>query len=180
MAVREVLKHASVEHVTLVELDPHMTRLFAETPLLRALNHDALKSPKLSIVMPVYNTRSEWLRDAVESVRAQTYANWELCIVDDASTDPATRKALRRYALRRKVRRARLGENSGMVAASNRALSMATGEFVGFLDHDDELKPNALFEVVGLLNRQRDLDFIYTDEDKVWLKGLQVTVAPKR
>jgi GT2 family glycosyltransferase len=132
----------------------------------RAAARNLAYQPKISILMPVYNTRPEWLRDAVESVRAQTYVNWELCIVDDASTDPATRKALRRYALRRKIQRARLGENSGIVAASNRALSMATGEFVGFLDHDDELKPNALFEVVKLLNRQRALDFIYTDEDK--------------
>ncbi|TMK50417.1 MAG: glycosyltransferase family 2 protein [Actinobacteria bacterium] len=119
----------------------------------------------------MHRRRRTWRPSARRPVRAQTYGNWELCIVDDASTDPATRKALRRYALRRKVRRARLGENSGMVAASNRALSMATGEFVGFLDHDDELKPNALFEVVKLLNRQRDLDFIYTDEDKKELDG---------
>jgi GT2 family glycosyltransferase len=143
----------------------------AELEAQRAAARSFAYQPKISIVMPVYNTKPEWLREAVESVRAQTYANWELCGVDDASTDPATRRALRRYAFRRKVRRARLGENSGMVAASNRALSMATGEFVGFLDHDDELKPNALFEVVKLLNRQRDLDFIYTDEDKKELDG---------
>ncbi len=127
--------------------------------------------PKISIVMPVYNTRPEWLREAVESVRAQTYTNWELCIVDDGSSDPRTRKALRPYAKHRSIHQARLGQNGGISAASNKALSMATGEFVGFLDHDDELKPNALFEVVKLLNRRRDLDFIYTDEDKKELDG---------
>jgi GT2 family glycosyltransferase len=121
--------------------------------------------PKISILMPVYNTRPEWLVEAVESVRAQSYPNWELCIVDDASPDPAVRKVLRRYRLQRRIHTARLAENSGIAAASNRALSMATGEFIGFLDHDDELKPNALYEVVKLLNTQR-LDFIYTDEDK--------------
>ena len=122
--------------------------------------------PKIGIVVPVHNTRPEWLLEAIESVRAQTYANWELCIADDASTDPAIRKVLRRYAFNRKIKRTRLDRNSGISAASNRALSMAVGEFVGFLDHDDELKPNALFEVVRLLNQRPDLDFIYTDEDK--------------
>lgn len=138
-----------------------------ELEVQRAAATGFVYKPKISIIMPTYNTKPEWLDEAIESVRAQTYPNWELCIVDDASTDPATRKALRRYTRRRKIHLARLGENSGIAAASNRALSMATGEFVGFLDHDDELKPNALFEVVKLLNRRRDLDFIYTDEDKL-------------
>jgi GT2 family glycosyltransferase len=149
----------------------HHSPSWASLEAQRAAARDFAYTPKISIVMPVFNTKPEWLIEAVESVRAQTYANWELCIVDDASNDPATRKALRHYAFTRRIHRARLGENSGIAAASNRALSMATGEFVGFLDHDDELKPNALFEIVKLLNRRRDLDFIYTDEDKRELDG---------
>jgi GT2 family glycosyltransferase len=127
--------------------------------------------PKISIVMPAYNTEPQWLVEAIESVRAQSYPNWELCIADDASPEPAVAKTLRRYRRHRRIRTARLAENSGIAAASNRALSMATGEFIGFLDHDDELKPNALYEVVKLLNQQRNLDFIYTDEDKKELDG---------
>jgi GT2 family glycosyltransferase len=121
--------------------------------------------PKISIILPVHDPRPEWLRDAIDSVRRQTYPNWELCLVDDGS-GRETRAGIRRHALNRRMRRARLTTNQGIVAASNRALSMATGEFVGFLDHDDELKPNALFEVVRLLNADRTLDFIYSDEDK--------------
>jgi hypothetical protein len=119
----------------------------------RAASKEFPHRPKISILMPAYNTRPDWLVEAVESVRAQSYPNWELCIVDDASPDPAVGKVLRRYRLRRRIHTARLAENSGIAAASNRALSMATGEFIGFLDHDDELKPNALYEVVKLLNR---------------------------
>ena len=146
-------------------------RQHAPTPAALAEQRAASRTwpyrPRISLVMPVYNTRPEWLYDAVESVRAQTYGNWELCIVDDASSDPATRRALRAYRWQRRIRIARLGENAGIAAASNRGLELATGEFVGFLDHDDLLKPNAMYEVVALLNRRRDLDFIYSDEDKL-------------
>ncbi|MEA2534775.1 MAG: hypothetical protein QOJ93_2586 [Actinomycetota bacterium] len=137
----------------------------------RAASKDFPYRPRISILMPAYNTNPSWLIEAVESVRAQSYPNWELCIVDDASPDPAVGKVLRRYRLQRRIRTARLAENSGIAAASNRALSMATGEFIGFLDHDDELKPNALYEVVKLLNQQSGLDFIYSDEDKKELDG---------
>ena len=141
---------------------PAPSELASQREAVRRLTY----RPKISVIMPVHNTRPDWLLDAIESVRAQTYPNWELCIADDASTDPRTRKSLRRYALNKRIRRTRLAKNSGISAASNRALSMATGEFVGFLDHDDELKPNALFEAVKLLNLRPELDFIYTDEDK--------------
>lgn len=122
--------------------------------------------PKISIVMPAFNTPPGWLVDAVESVRAQTYSNWELCIVDDGSSDRAMLKTLRRYRGRRGIRIIRSAGNSGISVATDLGVQAASGQFIGFLDHDDELKPNALFEVVRLLNKQRDLDFIYSDEDK--------------
>ncbi len=122
--------------------------------------------PTISILVPVHNTDPTWLRAAVASVRNQTYPRWELCIVDDCSTNPQTRKAMRGLKLVRGVKLARLSPGRGISGATNRALGLATGEFVGLLDHDDELKPNALFEVVSLLNRRPDLDFIYSDEDK--------------
>ena len=122
--------------------------------------------PKISIVIPVHNTNPTWLRAAVASVRTQTYPNWELCLVDDGSTNPQTRAAFRSLKLLRGVKTTRLKAGQGIAGATNRGLALATGEFVGFLDHDDELKAGALFQVVSLLNAQRDLDFIYSDEDK--------------
>ncbi len=123
--------------------------------------------PQMSVILPVYNPDLQWLRDAIESVRAQLYDNWELCIADDGSSNPGVRAVLEDYARAdERIKVTYLKENKGISAASNRALGLATGEFVGLLDHDDELKPDALYEVVKLLNEQPDLDFIYTDEDK--------------
>ena len=124
--------------------------------------------PTVSIVMPAYNSDPVWLRQAIESVRAQLYENWELCVVDDGSTRPEVRKLLQEYdSADERIRVAYLEKNQGIAVASNAALAMAKGEFVGFLDHDDELKPEALFEIVKLLNERTDLDFIYSDEDKL-------------
>jgi GT2 family glycosyltransferase len=128
--------------------------------------------PRISVLMPVFDPDPHWLRAAVESVRHQVYSNWELCITDDGSTNPEIREVLDSYeGVDSRIRTTYLARNRGIAAASNAALSMATGEFVGFLDHDDELKPNALYEVAKLLNDRRDLDYIYSDEDKVELNG---------
>lgn len=129
-------------------------------------------NPTLSIVMPVYDTKPEWLTAAIESVMEQVYQNWELCIADDRSPHRGTRKVLRRYIKRDpRVKVTFLKTKQGIAGASNAALGVATGEFVTFLDHDDELKPDALFQVVRLLNEHRNLDFIYSDEDKRNLDG---------
>jgi GT2 family glycosyltransferase len=133
--------------------------------------------PLLSVVMPVFDPDPHWLRAAIESVRHQVYTNWELCITDDGSTNPEVRRVLGSYdGIDQRIRVTYSDRNQGIAAASNTAIAMASGEFVGFLDHDDELKPNALFEVVRLLNQRRDLDYIYSDEDKVELTG-QLTSA---
>jgi glycosyltransferase involved in cell wall biosynthesis len=125
-------------------------------------------TPLVSIVMPVYNTDPEVLEAAVASVLDQTYPFWELCAVDDASTDEYTVAALADLATRdRRIKVDRLAENAGIVGASNAALAMAAGDFIALLDHDDVLVPEALFEVVNLLNEEPDLDFVYSDEDKL-------------
>jgi GT2 family glycosyltransferase/2-polyprenyl-3-methyl-5-hydroxy-6-metoxy-1,4-benzoquinol methylase len=143
-------------------------RLRAKRRQLRRLGY----RPKISIVMPVYNTDPGWLGGAIDSVLLQLYPNWELCIADDASTRADTRELLRRFqAQDERIKVVELEENRGIAGASNAAFELATGEFVGLLDHDDELKPNALFEVVRLLNQQRDLDYVYSDEDKKELDG---------
>lgn len=131
--------------------------------------------PLISIVTPVYNTDEPWLRRLIESVQAQLYPHWEFCLADDASTRGHVRRLLDEAAAadpRIKVRH--LERNEGIVGASARALAMATGEFVGLLDHDDELSPDALYEVVKRLNREPDLDFLYSDEDKLEPDGRRV------
>jgi GT2 family glycosyltransferase len=133
--------------------------------------------PRISIVVPVYNTDPQWLRACIESVRRQTYTNWELCLCDDASTTPATIQTLREYEARTtehssdRIRIHYSSVNGGISVASNAALDMATGDFVALLDHDDELTPDALGEVVAHLNAHRDADILYSDEDKLDLQG---------
>ncbi|MGH2653577.1 MAG: glycosyltransferase family 2 protein [Actinomycetota bacterium] len=128
--------------------------------------------PSIAIVLPVFDPEAGWLRAAIESVRTQIYVNWELRIVDDGSTRADVRELLSAYAaLDRRIDVLSLDRNVGIAAASNAALERVTADFVGFLDHDDELKPNALCEVVLRLNDRRDLDLIYSDEDKIDVDG---------
>jgi glycosyltransferase involved in cell wall biosynthesis len=123
--------------------------------------------PLVSVVTPVYNTDARWLRGCIESVKQQAYPNWQLCLVDDGSTKAETRTVLREYEADPRIKIKRMARNNGIAAASNEALTLAEGEFVAFLDHDDELTPDALFEMVAHLNQHEDADFIYSDEDKV-------------
>ncbi len=128
--------------------------------------------PLVSVVMPVFETDPALLHSAIESVCAQTYEHWELCLADDGSTNPETLAMLDAYrAHDSRIRIVVLDTNQGIAAASNAALAIATGEFVALLDHDDELDPTALHEVVALLNRFPELDFIYSDEDKIGADG---------
>lgn len=121
--------------------------------------------PLISIILPVWNTRGDWLSQAIDSVLQQCYRNWELCIVDDASSDPSVHTILREYQERdERIRIIFLEENRGVAAASNEAIARASGEFICFLDHDDVLAPDALYEVAGFLNTSPETDFIYSDE----------------
>jgi O-antigen biosynthesis protein len=128
--------------------------------------------PRISVIMPVYNTPERFLRAAIDSVLVQAYPNWELCIADDASTARHVQAVLNEYAasderIKIVVRR----ENGHISRATNSALELATGEFVAFLDHDDVLSADALFEVALLLNQHPDADMIYSDEDKLDAAG---------
>ena len=124
--------------------------------------------PKISIVVPTYNTNHEFLRDCLDSVIGQVYENWELCIVDDASPDAGVRDVVKEYAAQEsRIVYKFLKKNKHIAGATNEAISMATGEFVALFDHDDLLWPNALAEVIKALNKDKRLDFIYTDEDKI-------------
>jgi GT2 family glycosyltransferase len=128
----------------------------------------------ISVVMPVHNTREAWLREAIESVRRQLYPHWELCIADDASTEPHVASVLAEAAKAdariRVVRRDQAGHVS---AATNSALALAHGEFVAFMDHDDVLAEHALYEVAEELLAHPQADLIYSDEDQLDPAGLR-------
>src|SRR5262245_21371647 len=128
--------------------------------------------PPLSILTPVFDTPVPWLRAAVESVLAQVYENWELLLVDDGSTDADLLRELPVLGARdRRIRLVGLESHQGISAALNRGLDLASGEWVTFLDHDDLLEPDALFQNVRLLQENPALDLIYSDEDKLTEAG---------
>ncbi len=130
--------------------------------------------PLFSIVMPTYNADVTWLRACVESVRAQAYPDWELCIADDASTSPAALEYLKTLpALDARIKVVFRPSNGHISVASNTALALARGEYIALLDHDDELHPRALLEVAKALNDKPELKALYSDEDKMDLQGLR-------
>lgn len=124
--------------------------------------------PLISVLMPVYNPPPKFLAKAIASVRAQTYVNWELCIADDKSTDPRVRELLAREAsLDPRVKIIHRPENGHISAASNSALSLASGGWCALLDQDDELAPQAFAAFVHTLNNHPDAALAYSDEDKI-------------
>ena len=129
-------------------------------------------APLISVVMPVYNPDLRILEQAVASVRHQIYANWELCIADDASDRLGVAAFLERAAAADpRIRLVRRSENGHIARATNSALALAGGPFCAFLDHDDLLPENALYEVARALIADPNLDLIYSDEDKVDARG---------
>lgn len=130
------------------------------------------RRPKISILVPVYNTPERWLRRCIESVLEQAYGEWQLCLADDASTQPHVRPILREYAARDARIRLALRETNGHIsAASNSALEIADGDYVALLDHDDELRPHSLYLVAQRLVDDPELGLVYTDEDKLDEQG---------
>ena len=124
--------------------------------------------PKISVVMPAYEPNERWFREAIESVRAQLYENWELCVADDASPSDTVVRALGEYAgIDSRIKWMRRERNGHISAATNSALTLASGEFVALMDHDDILPEQALYEVVVELNDHPDADLIYSDEDRI-------------
>lgn len=132
-----------------------------------------VRSPvTISLLVPVYDTPEAWLRRCIDSVLAQTCPRWELCVANDASTSPHVRPILDELAARDdRVKVVHRVRNGNIVAASNSALDMASGQFVGLLDHDDELAPNALVESVLAIDKRPETDLVYSDEDKIDGRG---------
>ncbi len=160
---------------------PNEYQKWFENHRVQPMEADALREearrfsqqPLVSIIMPVHNTPRRWLREAVVSVEQQVYENWELLLIDDASTDQETLEMLAKAESRDpRLRVFRLTNNSGISVASNLGLENARGEWISLLDHDDVLEPDALFRTVQLLQEHPDADLIYSDEDKLTEDGL--------
>jgi GT2 family glycosyltransferase len=129
-------------------------------------------APLVSVLLPVYQTPERWLRRCIESVLAQAYPRWELCIADDASPSQRVRDILREYArLDPRIRVEFRASNGHISEASNTALAMARGTLVALLDHDDELRPHSLLEMVEAFARHPETRLAYSDEDKVDERG---------
>ncbi|HEY7001911.1 MAG TPA: glycosyltransferase [Candidatus Udaeobacter sp.] len=130
--------------------------------------------PLISLITPVFETPVERLEEAIESVLGQAYENWELVLIDDGSSAPDLLRALPRLAPRdQRIILKSLGTHEGISGASNHGLTLARGEWVAFLDHDDVLEPDALFQIVRLLQAHPDADLIYSDEDKLAINGFE-------
>lgn len=128
--------------------------------------------PLASILLPVFNPEREWLERGLDSVVSQVYSGWELCICGDSSTGEPAREVLDRYErLDERIKITYLEENASMSGLLNATLSLAQGEFVGLLSYGDELAPDALFEVVKLLQEHPETDLIYSDVDRIDEKG---------
>ena len=125
-------------------------------------------APKISVVVPAYETPEKFLCQMIDSLLEQTYENWELCIVDASPGNASMEYVLREYANRdSRIQWRKLEKNLGIAENTNAAFAMASGDFVGLLDHDDLLAPNALYEIAAALEKEPDIDVLYTDEDKV-------------
>ncbi|OEF94083.1 glycosyltransferase family 2 protein, partial [Vibrio splendidus] len=140
--------------------------------LLVSQSMSSIVGPLISIVMPTYNTDEKYLRLCIDSVLRQSYLNWELCIADDASTNGRVKEILDEY--KNKDPRIKVNyrkENGHISAASNSALELVSGDWVALLDHDDELHQHALIHVVDAINSKENIQFIYSDEDKIDEQG---------
>lgn len=124
--------------------------------------------PLISITVPTYNTPILFLHECIRSVITQSYENWELILIDDASSDDNVRRVIKDYAKKdNRIKYKFLKNNHHIAGATNEAIKISKGDYVGLFDHDDILWPNALYEVVKSLNDDNTIDFIYTDEDKI-------------
>lgn len=124
-------------------------------------------APKFSVVVPLYHTPAKFLKDLVRSMMYQSYANWELCLVNASPEDVHLTSLLENWAMRdKRIRVICLEKNLGIAQNTNAGIAASTGEFIAFLDHDDFLEPDALFCYADALNKDKTIDVFYSDEDK--------------
>lgn len=149
-------------------IEMHDTLHEADMAGMRALFRDLPKRPLVSVLMPVFDPPVRILREAIESVQAQVYENWELCIADDASTQPGVGALLEEFAHSdSRVRLVRRRKRGGISAASNSAFGLAKGDLIALLDHDDLLRPHSLLLAVAAFVRRPSVGYLYTDADRI-------------
>lgn len=125
-----------------------------------------------SITVPLYRTKESYLKELLESVQAQTYPHWELCLADGSGRDNSLEETVKRLAGDdKRIRYQLLAENLGIAENTNAAIRMSSGDFIVLADHDDLIAPNALYECAKALQRRKDAEVLYTDEDKVDMSG---------
>jgi GT2 family glycosyltransferase/glycosyltransferase involved in cell wall biosynthesis len=152
----------------MAEHEPDAASLEKQRELARKFSVRA----KISLLTPVHNTPENFLEEMFASVAAQTYENWELCVIDAGSDRAETLETVKRWAARNKrIRLERLEENLGIAENTNRALKMATGDFVACLDHDDLIAPFALYELARAVAQSPETDIWYSDEDRLGAKN---------
>lgn len=128
--------------------------------------------PMFSIVIPLYRTKEKYLRELIDSVQSQTYGRWELCLADGSGENHLLENLVKEYQNKdERIRYQILEENLGISENTNAAIRMAQGEYLVLADHDDLLSPDALFECVKVLNQDREVDVLYSDEDKIDMDG---------
>lgn len=143
----------------------------ADKRVLRRQKHASFaQKPLISIVIPLYCTPLPYLKELIESVRRQSYENWQLCLADGSPDDKAKEFLEKHYGREKRIVYQKLKENGGISANTNAAAELAKGEYLMFCDHDDTLEPDALYEIVKVIN-DTDADVVYTDEDKVSMDG---------
>lgn len=138
---------------------------------LRRQKHSAFaQKPLISIVIPLYCTPLPYLKELLESVRRQSYENWQLCLADGSPDDKAKEFIEKHYGREKRIVYRKLEENGGISVNTNEAVALAAGEYLMLCDHDDTLEPDALYEIVKAIN-DTGADVLYTDEDKVSMDG---------
>jgi len=153
-------------------IDRFETPIFSDLLGIERVRKSFTHEPVISVILPIYNTEEAFLRRAIESVLAQSYPHWELCIADDASSRSYVRQVLEEYTLLdRRIKLVFRSENGHISAASNSALMLATGEYVALMDHDDELAKHALLFMVEAINQNPSAQILYSDEDKIDEQG---------
>ena len=129
------------------------------------------QKPLISIVVPLYQTPEPYLRELIDSVKAQSYENWQLCLADGSPDDRLKGFLDRNYGKENRIVYRKLEQNGGISVNTNEAVVLATGEYLMLCDHDDTLEPDALYEITKAINEKDAPDVLYTDEDKVSMDG---------
>ncbi len=151
-----------------------MQREYSDNDLYFQKTNSIFKyKPKISIIIPTYNTNLKYLTEALDSVINQTYSNWEICIGDGSDKVDVKDLICKYQKVYKNIKASFLSENKGIIGNSNEAIRNATGDFITFLDHDDTLAPFALFEVVKELNNDSSFDILYSNEDKITKDGIR-------